>query len=230
MVSFNINHQPRLLAGLEAVGKCNVLADIGTDHGFVSVYAVAKGIAQRAIATDISKKSLDKAIVLTEEMGLTDKIECRVGDGLVPLKPNEADVIFIAGMGGDLILRILAGSPKICTAAQSIVMIPMQNTSKLRAGLWRLPLKITRESLVRENGRIYEVIKAIPHKDTPYTLAEELLGRKGAREQGPLFKEYVTLKLEKVNKLLSLVPDEAQSRKEELIQHKEIFEKALKEL
>ena len=74
MVTFNINHQPRLYAGLCAVGKCSVLADIGTDHGFVSVYAVTNGIASRAIATDISKKSLDKAITLVEQMSLEDKI------------------------------------------------------------------------------------------------------------------------------------------------------------
>ena len=44
---------PRLDAILEGLSPCALLADIGTDHGLVPIAAVVRGIAQRAMATDL---------------------------------------------------------------------------------------------------------------------------------------------------------------------------------
>ena len=93
----------RLLAIANAVPPSRAIADIGTDHGLVPVWLVTNGIAQKAIITDISPGSLAKAESLIKQEGLADKIEPRLGDGLLPVKPGEVDTIVIAGMGGMLI-------------------------------------------------------------------------------------------------------------------------------
>ena len=67
------------------VTPCNVLADIGCDHGHLPVYLVQKGSIKKAVATDISKDSCIKAQNNIDIAGLEDKIDVRCGDGLEPV-------------------------------------------------------------------------------------------------------------------------------------------------
>ncbi|MFA7164139.1 MAG: class I SAM-dependent methyltransferase, partial [Eubacteriales bacterium] len=90
----------RLKAIANMVEPTKVIADIGTDHGYIPAYLVEKGIVDRGIAADVSRGSLAKAQDLIRAMGLEDRIETRLGDGLSVLKVGEANTIVIAGMGG----------------------------------------------------------------------------------------------------------------------------------
>ena len=46
---------------IKHIENTSVLADIGTDHGYIPLYAVKNGICSKAIAVDINKEPLDKA-------------------------------------------------------------------------------------------------------------------------------------------------------------------------
>lgn len=81
-----------------------VVADIGTDHGFVAKLLSESNFAEKVIATDISEKSLSKLEKLIENHNLKN-IETRVGNGLEPIE--KADVTVIAGMGGFEIIKML---------------------------------------------------------------------------------------------------------------------------
>ena len=52
----------RLMAIANFVPKNSIVADIGTDHGYIPVYLVENNISKKVIGTDISKGSLDKII------------------------------------------------------------------------------------------------------------------------------------------------------------------------
>jgi len=114
--------------------KYRVLADIGTDHAYLPIEAIKRGICERAIACDVaegplkaaaknvqaaaldiedSAPNMNNAALDTREVALCEKIETRLGDGLRVLHPGEADCIVIAGMGGMNICEILASSPQI---------------------------------------------------------------------------------------------------------------------
>ncbi len=97
----------RLLEVANFVPKDSIVADIGTDHGYIPVFLVENNISNKVIATDISEKSLDKTVNYIKELNLRNNIEPRLGDGLETIKPCEVDTIIMAGMGGILIIEIL---------------------------------------------------------------------------------------------------------------------------
>ena len=81
------------------VGHCECYADIGCDHGRLGAYLLTGGYVQRAMLTDISAESLQKARRLIGALGLSDRVEFLVGDGAEALTAApEATVV--AGMGG----------------------------------------------------------------------------------------------------------------------------------
>ena len=89
------------------IDKCNIIADIGTDHGYIPIYTVQEGLCTKAIASDINKGPVDKARMNVRREGLERFISCRQGPGLSTLEPKEAEAVIIAGMGGNLIRDII---------------------------------------------------------------------------------------------------------------------------
>ena len=55
--------------------KGAVVADIGTDHGYLPIYLVQEGIAASAIAMDLRKGPLDKAKKHIRDNCLEDRIQ-----------------------------------------------------------------------------------------------------------------------------------------------------------
>ena len=82
-------------------------ADVGTDHGHVPVELVRRMIVKKAVAMDVRKGPLSRATENIALAGLSAKIETRLSDGVAKLQPGEADSVVIAGMGGELIIKIL---------------------------------------------------------------------------------------------------------------------------
>ena len=78
-------------------------ADIGTDHAYIPIELIKRGMAKRVIASDVNKGPLEIAAANIRQEGFSDKIETRLGSGLSVLKKGEAGQIIIAGMGGELI-------------------------------------------------------------------------------------------------------------------------------
>ena len=157
----------RLAAGAHTV------CDVGSDHGKLACYLVQTGGAERAIATDISAPSLKKAEVLAEKLGIDDLVETRVGDGLDPVGAEEADVAVIAGMGGDLIARILERAHAQCKRFRRLVLAPNTHAERVRETLWRTGHTETADRTVACGGKRYTVIAA-EQGDAPEHTAEEL--------------------------------------------------------
>jgi hypothetical protein len=98
----------RMKAICEMVTENSRVCDVGCDHGLVAAYLLVTGKASFVIASDLREKPLQKAVLLKEELGLTDTLSIRLADGLSAVKPGEVDTVIIAGMGGKLIRDILA--------------------------------------------------------------------------------------------------------------------------
>ena len=84
-----------------------IVADIGTDHGYVATELIRRGQAKRVIAADVRQGPLNAAIENINKYGMGDVIETRLGSGLSVIKPYESDLAVIAGMGGELIIEII---------------------------------------------------------------------------------------------------------------------------
>ena len=83
-----------------------IIADIGTDHGYLPIYLVQQNIINKAYACDISYLCLKKAKENITKENLQDKITPVLNDGIKNLSP-EIDTIIISGMGGHLISEII---------------------------------------------------------------------------------------------------------------------------
>ena len=79
----------RLMAIANLVRKDKTFADIGTDHAYLPVYLVEKGITKKAIAADLRVGPLENARDAVVSYGFTEQIELRLSDGLDNFKDNE---------------------------------------------------------------------------------------------------------------------------------------------
>lgn len=148
----------RLQAAADLVGECSTAADVGTDHGYIPVYLVAQGKAERAIAMDIKEGPLSRAREHIRQYGLEREIETRLSDGCLALKPGEADVIVIAGMGGALMQRILRMGEDAAKAAGKLVLQPQSEIPAFREFVLGQGYQITAEDMVLEDGKYYPMM------------------------------------------------------------------------
>ena len=157
-----LSERLKLVAGFVTEG-C-VVADIGTDHGYIPIYLIKTGKIQKGLAMDIGKGPLKRAEKNIKLYGYEDRIETRLSDGLRELKENEADSIVIAGMGGLLIVNILENGKKVLAAAKELILSPHTEIPLVRRYLIENGYDIVREEMVYDMGKYYTVIKAV-HTD-----------------------------------------------------------------
>ncbi len=139
-----------------------VLADVGTDHGYIPIYMAQQKQISKAIAMDINRGPLSKAQEHIKQYCLAQYIETRLSDGVDRLEPNEADTIVIAGMGGDLTIRILKQGESVCRLTKELILQPQSKISEVREFLRENNYKIVDEDMVYEDGKYYPIMRVIP--------------------------------------------------------------------
>ncbi|SEF73897.1 tRNA (adenine22-N1)-methyltransferase [Caloramator fervidus] len=195
---------------VDLIPPCECLADIGTDHGYVLIHCISKGICNKGIATDVKKGPIDIAIKNLKKYRVINKVDTRIGNGLLPLKEGEADVIVIAGMGGNLIANILKEGRHIANTAKYLILQPMQNPELLRKFLVNNNFKIVDEDIVKDDNKFYHIIKVINGKEEAY--GKEVLyyvGKILLEKRHPLVKEYVDYKIKGLEEILKSVPKDS---------------------
>lgn len=156
-----MNLGDRLQAVADFVPQGSRVADIGTDHGYLAVELVKSGKAKFVVASDKNTGPYEAAVRTVRENGLADNvISVRLGDGLKSLRPGEVDKVCIAGMGGALMVEILEGSPDVVETLDTLILQPQSAAPELRRWIYRKHWHIEDESLVLDDGRIYEIIMA----------------------------------------------------------------------
>lgn len=140
----------------------NKVADIGCDHGFLSIYLVQEGISPAVIAMDVRKGPLSAAREHIDAQGLGAYIETRLSDGLKKLKLGEVDTVVCAGMGGRLMERILKESWEKAVQLRELILQPQSELKEFREFLRKSGFRITGEDMVREDGKYYFAMRAVP--------------------------------------------------------------------
>ncbi len=187
-------NQERLKCIASNVKSGGIVADIGCDHAFTSIYLVEEKLARGAIAIDINKEPLKRAWQHIQESGMEEYISVRLSNGARELKKGEADTILISGMGGALIASILEESINIIKDAKELVLSPQSEIYIVRHFLHDNGFKIVSEEMVKEQGKFYVVIRAVPgsqhYKDeSGYIYGEYLIENKNKILEEFLLKE-----------------------------------------
>lgn len=200
----------RLEAVAALVSNSRCVADVGTDHGYIPIYLVEGKKTPKAIAMDINKGPLLKAEENIKEHGLAKQIETRLSDGLKKVLPGECDAVVIAGMGGNLVVKILEEGTHIRQGVREWILQPQSELWKVREYLIANEYCIVDEDIVEEDGKIYPMMKVVNGTSESYLDMELQYGKCLLQKKHPTLliyldkeirtKEHILKKLEAENK------------------------------
>ncbi|SHJ79641.1 tRNA (adenine(22)-N(1))-methyltransferase [Desulfofundulus thermosubterraneus] len=205
----------RLKAIATYVPPGTVVADIGTDHALLPIYLVAKGICPKAVATELNAGPYRSARTAVHLQGLDGKIDVRQGDGLRPLLPGEAQVIVLAGLGGNTIRQILAAAPEVLAAVRRLILQPMVDAGDLRLWLVEEGWRLLDETLVVEDGHLYVILVAEPGREKvsdPFLLE---IGPRLVEKKHPLLPAYLSKLMAEYQRVLKALVHSRSPRAEE---------------
>lgn len=223
----------RLLNIAEMVTPGNRLVDVGTDHGYVPIYLMQKGVINEALAMDINKGPLVGADKHIEEAGFVGKIRTRLSDGLKEYKKGEGDTILIAGMGGALVVKILSASIDKLEDIKELVLSPQSEIFLVREFLKESGFVIQDEKMVYDEEKYYTIIKAVPGVDSnTYTEWEMYYGYKMLEKKDEVLKGFLEKEHKNYVKIMDSlsmqISETAIVRRQEIYAKVKGIEKAIK--
>ncbi|MCR8631410.1 tRNA (adenine(22)-N(1))-methyltransferase [Paenibacillus radicis (ex Xue et al. 2023)] len=163
----------RLSKRLEMIAKQvpegSRMADIGSDHALLPSYLAERGKISKAVAGEVNLGPYQAAAKQVRDAVLGSLIDVRLGDGLAVIQPGEVDVITIAGMGGALIAAILEAGQDKLAGVSMLILQPNVGESFVRTWLLEHSWVLIREQILEEDGKIYEILTAVPAQHTELT-------------------------------------------------------------
>lgn len=151
---------PRLLACCDYVSPGDRVADIGCDHGYLSIYLLKNGIASSVIASDINEMPLQSAMINAKKYGIASKIRFYLSNGVRSI-PREFDTLVCAGMGADVMISILEDAPWLRSEAYRLILQCQSRTPQLRRYLSDNGWTIRSEKVLRDGRFLYTVMEII---------------------------------------------------------------------
>ncbi len=183
----------RLRAIVDMVEEGDRPADIGCDHGYVSICLIEEGKCSFVIAMDVNQGPLLRAKENIERKGLAHYITTRLSDGAAALEEGEADTLICAGMGGRLTIHILEDAIKRLNTIKNLILQPQSEIWLVRRFLLQNHYSIVKENMIYEDGKYYSIMRA--EKSTAevsaYTSKEEVYGPILIKERHPVLFQYL---------------------------------------
>lgn len=181
----------RLLCCASMVQSGARVADIGTDHGYLGIYLLQTGAARHVIACDLRKDPLENARRNAKLFGVDGAMELRLSDGLEKILPDEVDTVVMAGMGGDLIQKILSQCPWRKREGLQFILQPQSAGNVLRRWLCEDGFEIQREEPVQDGHFLYTVMELRQGEPSPLTPGTEYASPALLKGESPLVGMYL---------------------------------------
>lgn len=196
---------PRLSLCANMVRDNKKIVDIGTDHAYLPIWLAKARKVNHAIAADVKKGPLNSAIFNIKKYHVENIVETRLSNGLTKICPHEVDDIIIAGMGGELIIKIINGASWIKNGKR-LILQPMSHAYDLRKFLIDNSYDVFAEKAVLSYGRVYTVLN-VGFKEN-ITSKGKLFPHIGLLEKGnigEIEKRYILTQISHLkNKILGL--------------------------
>ncbi len=181
----------RLLCCASMVQPGSRVADIGTDHGYLGIYLLQSSAARHVIACDLRKDPLENARRNAKLFGVDGEMELRLSDGLEKILPDEVDTVVMAGMGGDLIQKILSQCPWRKREGLQFILQPQSAGNVLRRWLCEDGFEIQREEPVQDGHFLYTVMDIRQGEPAPLTPGTEYASPALLASGSPLVGNYL---------------------------------------
>lgn len=198
MRNIDIHISKRMKMVIDCVSLCKTVYDIGTDHGYIPIYLVLKGICNTAVATDVKMMPVQKALHNTKLFGVGENMKVFQSDGISHVKDGAS--IIISGMGAYVIIDILNKDINIAKKSSSLIIQCQHMTELLRAYLWDNGFEIYMEKLCSEDNKIYNVICAsYTGRTVTYSKMDVIASKYLIEKKDPLLGAYIKPYLKKLN-------------------------------
>lgn len=179
----------------------NVVADIGCDHAYLSIF-LAMNKCDYVYATDVREKPLERAKQNIKSYGVDDKIKLILTDGLCNV-PESVDTVIVSGMGGRLIERIVFAQDWLKNKNKQLILQPQTFLMELRQNLYLNGYEIESEYPVVESDKTYCVVSARYSGDVKnISLKDAVLGKVNSSDSKDL-SEFLKRKYKKSIKILN---------------------------
>ncbi len=195
---------------LEAIAGCIkpgiAIADIGTDHGYLPIELIRRGISPKALACDVRKGPLERAQQHIGEAGLTSWVETRLSNGFEKVEEAEVSGCVIAGMGGMLVKEILESESRreknVLRGMQQLILQPQSDWEAVRRTVHKLSFQIVDEIMLIDRDKYYWILVCEPGIQMYESDWQYKFGRLLPEKQDPVLHGYL---LHKYNKNASLL-------------------------
>ena len=164
------------------------LADIGSDHGYLPVALMRRGLIAAAVAGEVATTPFHAAQRTVRDNDLQPHISVRLADGLAAIQPGDGiTAISVCGMGGETIRDILDNGKAHLRGKERLILQPNGGEQPLRQWLMDNGYSILHEELLRENRFYYEIIVAERAAPVRYTPEQLYFGPLQMQARSPLF-------------------------------------------
>jgi tRNA (adenine22-N1)-methyltransferase len=164
------------------------LADIGSDHAYLPVALMRRGVITAAVAGEVAMTPYQSALRTVAENQLERCIIVRLANGLAAIEPQDAiTAISLCGMGGETIRDILDHDKARLSGYERLILQPNGGELPLRRWLMENSYRILHEEVLRENRFDYEIIVAERSGPIRYSAQELYFGPLQLQTRSPAF-------------------------------------------
>lgn len=195
----------------------NHLLDVGSDHAYLPIYAMEKGLIRKATASDIGEGPILNARKNILEAKLD--IDTIIYDGI---PQTNADVVCICGMGGELIKEILKKTLNNVKNVKRLILAPNTDVIMLRNFITSIGFKLVDEDIIKEKNHFYEIL-VLEKGQVPYSKEELFFGPFLLKKKKEEFVDKYTKRLKKLNSIIDGITEKL--KKEEIKEEIEFIKK-----
>ena len=192
----------RLLACCAFVRPGDRVADVGCDHGYLSIHLLQNTIASSAIASDVNEKPLQSAKHNAAKFGVQDKITFHLSDGVQNI-PRDFDCLVCAGMGADTMVSILDAAPWLKSEKYRLILQCQSKRPELRKYLYQQGYAIRRETLAQDGKFIYPIMEVVYAPEEILSGAEYYVTPALLKSGSPLLPAFLDRVIDGVQKTVS---------------------------
>ncbi|ATZ18786.1 tRNA (adenine22-N1)-methyltransferase [Williamsoniiplasma somnilux] len=186
------------------------LADIGTDHGFLPIYAVKTNKAKMVYAVDINEGPLNSAKNNISKHDLDSQIKIILANGLdfINEKTQIIDYVTISGLGTKTMLKIIENDNE---KIKNYLFCSNTEIQGLRQWAKSNDYKIEFESFIYENKKPYWIIMI--NKSFKFKKHDLELGDFNFYKNNLEYRSYLLNKFNYNNEIISKISKKSKSKK-----------------
>lgn len=200
----------RLETIINMVDKGSLVADIGSDHGYVSIELIDRNIASKCFAVE---NKIGPYTTLVANCLSHGNIITSLSDGLTQV-PLEFKTVIIAGMGFETIKNILLDSKDKLDYIEEFIIDSHTLTHELRTFLNELNYSIIDEKCIIEKNIFYEIIKFKKGNSVKLSQEDLKFGPLLRKEKNDDYKLHYENEIKKLESLLKIENINEERRKE----------------